>query len=73
MREKVEQTRARGIVDEGGAEGFAVAGGKLLVGPGEVMAEAGVLLLECDIRDGAGIGVNAESDAGAIEPIDAVF
>ncbi len=73
LRETFEQTVAGGVSDEGGAEGFAVAGGELLVGPSEVSAEAGVLLLERDVGDGAGIGVDAERDAGAVELVDAVL
>ncbi len=73
LRETFEQTVARGVVDEGGAEGFAVAGVELFVAPGEVVAEAGVLLLECHVGDGAGVSVDAERDAGAVELVDAVF
>ena len=44
-----------------------------MVGPREVLAEAGVLLLEGDVGDGAGVGADAEGDAVAVQPIDAVF
>ena len=71
--EAFEQAAARGVVEEGGAEGFAVAGGELFVGPGEVFAEAGVLLLKGHVGDGARVSVDTDGDAGAVEPIDAVF
>ena len=73
MHEAIKQSRSQIIVDEGGAEGFAIAGGELFAGPGEVLAQAGVLLLQGHVRDGAGVSIDAEGDAGAIELIDAVF
>ena len=60
------------FVDEGGAEGFAVAGLKIVIGPLELVAEAGVFTLECDVGDGAGVSADAEWDAGAIEAVDGV-
>jgi hypothetical protein len=71
--ETFKQAGAGGVVDESGAEGFAVAGGELVVGPGEVFAEASVLLLEGHVGDGACVSVDAEGDAGLVEPIDAMF
>ena len=60
------------LVDEGGAEGFAVAGLEVVVGPVKLAAEAGVFLLQCDVGDGAGIGADAERDACAVEAVDGV-
>ena len=61
-----EEGCAGWVVDEGGAEGFAVAGVEVFVGPVELMAKAGVFLLEGDVGDGAGVGADAEADAGAV-------
>jgi len=68
-----EQARACWLVNEGGAEGFAVAGLEVVVGPVKLAAEAGVFLLQCDVGDGAGIGADAERDAGAVEAVDGVI
>ena len=70
--ELVEQGCAGWVVDEGGAEGFAVADFEVLVGPVELSAKAGVLLLESDVGDGAGVGADAERDAGAVKAVDGV-
>jgi hypothetical protein len=40
-----KKARAGWFVDEGGAEGFAVAGLEVLIGPGEVSTKFGILLL----------------------------
>ena len=60
------------LVDEGGAEGFAIAGLEILIGPVELIAKAGVLPLKSDVCDGAGVGADAERDAGAVKAVDGV-
>src|ERR1700746_3218178 len=54
-----EQPRTRCIIDECGPQSLAVTGGELFVGPGEAFTETGILLLEGDVGDGAGVSVDA--------------
>ena len=65
-----KEARAGWLVDKGGAEGFAVAGLELVGCPVEMIVEAGVFLLKGDVGNGAGVGADAERDAGAVEVID---
>lgn len=68
-----EEAGAQGVIDEGGAQGFAIAGVEFGVGPVEVVAEARVFLFEGHVGDGARVGVDAEGDIGTEEAIDGVF
>jgi len=67
-----KEARPGWLVDEGGAEGFSIAGLEILIGPVELTAEARVFLLEGDVGDGARVGADTEGDACSKKAFDGV-
>ena len=43
---------------------------KVLIGPAECLSEILVFLLKRDVRDGSGVGADANREAGAIQAIE---